>query len=95
MVYVRKPSYFGATGQAQAFGDLGADGVVQVSGNRNGGEDADCVFPDGSRCGQWDFLSGRCGQEFSYCKIESFNLEEGTNIGICRFPDFWLLQFQE
>lgn len=54
---------------------------------RNGGEDADCVFPDGSRCGQWDFLSGRCGQEFSYCKIESFNLEEGTNIGICQFTD--------
>jgi len=54
---------------------------------RNGGEDADCIFPDGSRCGQWDFLSGRCGQEFSYCKIEGFALEEGANIGICQFTD--------
>lgn len=54
---------------------------------RNGGEDADCIFPDGSRCGQWDFLSGRCGQEFSYCKIHGFNLEEGANIGFCQFPD--------
>ncbi|MEE8355666.1 MAG: DUF333 domain-containing protein, partial [Anaerolineales bacterium] len=29
----------------------------------NEGVDADCIFPDGSGCGQWDFLSGRCGQE--------------------------------
>ncbi len=54
---------------------------------RNGGGDADCIFPDGSRCAQWDFLSGRCGQEFTYCKTQGFDLEEGTNIGICRFPD--------
>ncbi len=54
---------------------------------RNGGGDADCIFPDGSRCAQWDFLSGRCGQEFTYCKTQGHNLDEGTNIGICRFPD--------
>jgi len=55
--------------------------------NRNGGGDADCIFPDGSRCAQWDFLSGRCGQEFTYCEKQGFDLEEGTNVGICRFPD--------
>ena len=54
---------------------------------RNGGGDADCIFHDGSRCGQWDFLSGRCGLEFSYCKMEGFNLEEGANIGTCQFTD--------
>ena len=54
---------------------------------RNGGGDADCIFPDGTRCAQWDFLSGRCGQEFTYCKTQGFNLEEGANIGACRFPD--------
>ncbi|MGB2895072.1 MAG: DUF333 domain-containing protein [Anaerolineales bacterium] len=54
---------------------------------RNGGEDADCIFPDRSRCAQWDFLSGRCGQEFTFCKTQGFDLEEGSNIGICRFPD--------
>lgn len=54
---------------------------------RNDGGDADCIFPDGSRCAQWDFLSGRCGQEFTYCKTQGFNLEEGTNVGNCRFPD--------
>jgi putative hemolysin len=54
---------------------------------RNGGGDADCIFPDGSRCAQWDFLSGRCGQEFTYCKTQGYNLEEGANIGTCRFAD--------
>lgn len=54
---------------------------------RNGGGDADCIFPDGTRCAQWDFLSGRCGQEFTYCKTQGFNLEEGANIVTCRFPD--------
>lgn len=54
---------------------------------RNGGGDADCIFPDGSRCGQWDFLSGRCGQEFSHCEMQGNVLQEGSNIGICRFPD--------
>jgi len=38
-------------------------GNTMESIERDGGMDADCVFPDGSRCGQWDFLSGRCGQE--------------------------------
>jgi putative hemolysin len=54
---------------------------------RNSGGDADCIFTDDSRCAQWDFLSGRCGQEFTYCKMQGFNIEQGTNIGVCRFPD--------
>lgn len=52
------------------------------------GQDSVCIFPDGSQCGQWDFLSGRCGQEFSYCEQQGYDLvEEGTNIGTCVFPD--------
>jgi len=54
---------------------------------RNGGEDADCIFPNGSRCGQWDFLSGRCGQEFSFCGLQGHIPGEGINIGTCQFPD--------
>ena len=54
---------------------------------RNGGGDADCIFPDSSRCGQWDFLSGRCGQEHSFCGQQGFVLQEGANIGTCQFPD--------
>jgi putative hemolysin len=52
------------------------------------GMDADCIFPDESRCGQWDFLSGRCGQEYTYCHQQGgMMLELGTNIGICVFDD--------
>lgn len=52
------------------------------------GEDAVCIFPDGTQCGEWDFLAGRCGQEFSYCEQQGYDLiDEGTNIGTCVFPD--------
>jgi len=54
---------------------------------RDGGQDADCIFPDASRCGQWDFLSGRCGQNFTFCSMQGFKLEPGANIGTCSFPD--------
>ena len=54
---------------------------------REGGEDADCLFPDGTRCAQWDFLSGRCGKTYSYCEINGFDLAEDGNIGTCQFPD--------
>ena len=54
---------------------------------RNGGMDADCIFPDGSRCGAWDFLSGCCGQEFTYCEMQGGRIEAGANIGTCRFSD--------
>ncbi len=55
---------------------------------RDGGEDADCIFPDNSRCAAWDFLSGRCGQEHSFCVSQGFVLiENNTNIGTCQFPD--------
>ena len=62
-------------------------GYTMESMKRNGGEDADCVFPDGYRCAQWDFLAGRCGQAFSYCEQQGGVMEEGGNIGICRFSD--------
>ncbi len=62
-------------------------GYTLVSVERNGGEDADCVFSDGSQCPQWDFLAGRCGQPFSYCEQQGGTLEEGGNVGICRFAD--------
>ena len=62
-------------------------GYTMETVERNGGEDADCVFPDDTRCPQWDFLAGRCGQAFSYCEQQGGVMEEGGNIGICRFSD--------
>jgi len=32
------------------------------------GEKGICKFPDGSECDAWDFLSGKCGQKWSYCE---------------------------
>jgi putative hemolysin len=62
-------------------------GYPQENVERNGGMDVDCIFPNGSRCGAWDLLSGRCGQEFTYCEIQGGKIEEGANIGTCRFFD--------
>jgi putative hemolysin len=62
-------------------------GYVTETVTRAGGEDADCIFPDGTHCPAWDFLAGRCGAEYSYCAQQGFTLEVENNIGICRFPD--------
>lgn len=62
-------------------------GYTLESVERNGGMDADCVFPEGNRCGQWDFLSGRCGLEMTYCARQGGTIQEEGNIGICVFPD--------
>jgi len=46
-----------------------------------------CKFLDGSECEEWDFLSGRCGQNHSYCLKQGYVLEEGPNIGTCVFSN--------
>lgn len=47
-----------------------------------------CIFPDGEECEEWDFLSGRCGQEYSFCVQEGYTLKgTGGNIAKCVFPD--------
>ena len=46
-----------------------------------------CVFPDGNECEEWDFLSGRCGQEYSYCAQQGYVLEPGDNMATCLFSD--------
>lgn len=52
------------------------------------GMDAACIFPDGTECGQWDFLAGRCGQQYTYClQHTGARLDEGANIGTCVFED--------
>lgn len=62
-------------------------GYTTASVERDGGMDADCVFPDSQRCGQWDFLAGRCGQEMSYCHIQGGEIQVGDNVGTCLFFD--------
>jgi putative hemolysin len=53
-----------------------------------GGEDAACIFPDGSECPQWDFLGGRCGQTWTYCAQQGYVPgDTGSNVATCTFPD--------
>ena len=54
---------------------------------REGGMDADCVFPDGERCAQWDFLAGRCGQEMTFCEMQEGKIQADGNVGTCTFTD--------
>lgn len=63
-------------------------GYSMASRETTAGMDAACIFPDGNECGQWDFLSGRCGQEYTYCLQQGgAMLDQGTNIGTCVFDD--------
>jgi len=64
-------------------------GYVETARENELGQYSVCVFPDGSECDSWDFLAGRCGQEFSYCQQQGFELqsEEDRNISACIFPN--------
>jgi len=33
-----------------------------------------CVFPDGSKCDAWSFLEGTCGESYSYCARQGYDL---------------------
>ncbi|MFH1597488.1 MAG: C1 family peptidase [Patescibacteria group bacterium] len=35
---------------------------------------ADCVFPDNSRCDEWSFYYGQCGQTHSYCAQNGYDI---------------------
>ncbi len=41
-----------------------------------------CTFPDGSSCDAWEFLKGQCGQEYSYCARNGYDMktfDDGMN----------------
>lgn len=54
-----------------------------------------CIFPDGSECKSWDFLKGKCGQEFTVCEKQGNRIENriqdmGTwkmEYAVCVFSD--------
>ena len=62
-------------------------GYTLESVERDGGMDADCVFPDGQRCAQWDFLAGRCGQKQSFCEVQGGEIQADGSVGSCLFSD--------
>jgi len=38
-----------------------------------------CIFPDGSQCDAWDFLKGKCGEMYSYCTKNGYDMEIRTD----------------
>lgn len=54
--------------------------TYQTVADGEGGETGVCLMPDETECSSWDFLSGQCGAEFSYCAqngYQTLTLEEG------------------
>lgn len=35
-----------------------------------GNQERVCIFPDGTKCDEWDFFRGTHGKEFSYCALK-------------------------
>ncbi|OFV67360.1 MAG: protein containing DUF333 [Candidatus Syntrophoarchaeum caldarius] len=38
-----------------------------------------CIFPDNTSCDAWDFFTGKCGQNYSYCKLHGYDIETVRN----------------
>jgi len=43
------------------------------------GQSGTCIFPGGSRCNDWGFLEGKCGQSYSYCARQGYDLITKTD----------------
>ena len=39
------------------------------------GQFSTCTLPDDTVCDAWEFLSGKCGQEYSYCAMNGYDME--------------------
>ncbi|RLG27144.1 hypothetical protein DRN76_00390 [Methanosarcinales archaeon] len=60
-----------------------------------GGQRGVCIFPDNSSCGAWDFFTGKCGQNYSYCGLHGCDIEtirDGKNpyspeYAVCILPN--------
>jgi len=62
-------------------------GYKEETRETDAGQYGVCIFPDGSECGSWDFLAGRCGVVHSYCVQQGYKLRPGENVGTCFFGD--------
>lgn len=46
-----------------------------------------CVFPNGAECEQWEFLTGTCAVEWTFCQRQGYTIQAGEEIATCLFPD--------
>ena len=49
-------------------------GYEYQTANTDQGQYGICSFPDGSKCGGWSFLEGKCGESYSYCARQGYDL---------------------
>jgi putative hemolysin len=54
-------------------------GYEYRSVDTNEGQQGACIFPDGSRCNEWSFLQGKCGQGHSYCARHGYGSKTKTD----------------
>ncbi len=52
-----------------------------------GGTQGICILPDGAECEEWEFLSGACSSEWTFCQRQGYNIQAGEGTGVCLFPD--------
>lgn len=52
-------------------GDLGYSWRINETET---GQEGICTFTDGTECEEWQFLMGKCGQQFSYCTKNGYDL---------------------
>lgn len=65
-------SYFVNAGAGTYCTKLGYEWKVIT--RSSGGQYGICKFLDGSECGDWAFYKGECGQKWSYCKQNGYDL---------------------
>lgn len=53
--------------------DLGYQ--YRIVSDGSGGETDVCEMPNGTECSAWDFLAGKCGQDYSYCAQQGYGIE--------------------
>jgi putative hemolysin len=41
----------------------------KIIADSEGGQKGVCVFLDKSECDAWDFFTGKCGKEYTYCEM--------------------------
>ncbi|MEM4703047.1 MAG: C1 family peptidase [Candidatus Pacearchaeota archaeon] len=51
------------------------------------GQKGICVMPNNEKCDEWSFFRGECGQEFSYCSKQGYELKSKNGMAFCIVPD--------
>ena len=51
------------------------------------GTEGICIFPNGAECEEWEFLSGGCSIEWTFCQRQGYNIRAEEGMAVCTFPD--------